>query len=63
MKKMLRFEKKDKLSLRFIGPFEIFGRIGLAVYKLALSPTLVTVHNVFHVSMLQKYTLNPTHII
>ncbi|XP_023522499.1 uncharacterized protein LOC111786480, partial [Cucurbita pepo subsp. pepo] len=31
--------------------------------KVVLSPTLAVVHNVFHVSMLRKYILNPTHII
>ena len=29
----------------------------------ALPPTLATVHNVFHVSMLRKYISDPIHII
>ena len=37
MKDVLRFEKKGKLSPRFVGPFEILERIGLVTYRLALS--------------------------
>ncbi|XP_022974918.1 uncharacterized protein LOC111475011 [Cucurbita maxima] len=61
--KVLRFEKKGKLSPRFVGPFEILKRIGAVAYRLVLPPTVATVHNVFHVSMLRKYTPDPTHII
>lgn len=46
MRKMLIFEKNDKLSPRFIDPFEILERIRPVSYKLALPPTLITVHNV-----------------
>ena len=55
MKGVMRFGKKDKLSLRFIGPFEILSRVGEVAYKLALPPSLSAVHPVFHVSMLRKY--------
>ena len=55
--------KRGKLSTRFIGPFEILERIRLVTYILALPPTLVTVDNVFHVSMLRKYTANPSHVV
>ena len=63
MRGVLRFGKKGKLSPRFIGPFEILERVGAVAYKIALPPNLATVHNVFHVSMLQKYTPDPTHVI
>ena len=58
---MIRFNKRDKLSLRYIGPFEILERVGTVAYRLALPPSLSSVHSVFHVSMLQKYTPDPTH--
>ena len=63
MKDVLRFGPKSKLSPRFIGPFEILERIGLIAYRLALPPSLSTVHNVFHVSILRKYMANLTHVI
>ena len=55
MKGVLRFGRKDKLSPRFIKPFEILERIGPVVCKLSLPPSLSGVHDVFHVSMLRKY--------
>ncbi|KAM6580005.1 hypothetical protein CsatA_003779 [Cannabis sativa] len=63
MKGVKHFGKKGKLSLRFIGPFEILERIGQVAYRLALPPTLSVVHNVFHVSMLRKYASDPMHIL
>ena len=33
------------------------------MYRLALPPSLLGVHAVFHVSMLRKYTLDPTYVV
>ncbi|KAL4035172.1 hypothetical protein IC575_003852 [Cucumis melo] len=63
MKGVLRFEKKGKLSPRFVGPFEILERVGPVAYRLALPPSLSAVHDVFHVSMLRRYVADPTHIV
>ena len=63
MRGVMRFGKKEKLSPRFIGPFEMLERVRVVAYRIALPPNLVAVHNVFHVSMLQKYTLDPTRVI
>ena len=60
---VIRFSKKGKLLPRYIGPFEVLERVGAIAYRLALPPSLSTVHEVFHVSMLQKYTPDPTHIV
>ena len=60
---MVRFDKQGKLSPRYIGPFEILVRVGTIVYRLALPPSLSGVHEVFHVSMLEKYTKDPTHVV
>ena len=62
-REVVRFVKQGKLSLRFIGPFEILERVGTAAYRLALPPSLSSVHEVFHVSMLRKYTPDPTHVL
>ena len=58
---VVRFGKRRKLSPRFIGPFEILKRVGTVAYRLALLPSMSGVHEVFHVSMLQKYTPDPVH--
>ncbi|KAL0546073.1 hypothetical protein IC582_015978 [Cucumis melo] len=63
MKGVLRFERRGKLSPRFVGPFEIIERIGPVAYRLALSPSLSIVHDVFHVSMLRKYMTDPSHVV
>ena len=60
---VVRFGKRGKLSPRFIGPLEILERIGTVAYRLALSPSMIGVHEVFHVSMLRKYTPDPAHVV
>ena len=60
---VIRFGKRGKLSPRYIGHFEVLERVGTVAYRLALSPSLSSVHEVFHVSMLRKYTPDPTHIV
>ncbi|KAA0047082.1 pol protein [Cucumis melo var. makuwa] len=63
IKGFLRFEKKGKLSPRFVGSFEILKRIGPVAYRLALPPSVSAVHDVFHVSMLRKYVADLTHVV
>ena len=48
---------------RFIGPFEVLEKVGAVAYRLALPLSLLGVHEVFHVSMLHKYTLDPAYIV
>ena len=60
---VVMFGKRGKLSPRFIGPFEILERIGTVVYRLALPPSMSGVHEVFHVSMLRKYTPDLAHVV
>ncbi|GJX65474.1 putative reverse transcriptase domain-containing protein [Tanacetum coccineum] len=54
-KGVMRFRKKGKSALRYVGPFEILERIGLVVYRLRLPNELSEVHDTFHVSNLKKY--------
>ena len=60
---VVRFGKRGKLSPRFIRPFEILKRVGAVVYRLALPPSMSGVHEVFHVSMLRRYTTDPAHVV
>ena len=62
-KGVVRFGKHGKLSPRFIGPFEILERVGTFAYRLALLPSMSGVHEVFHVSILRKYTPDPAHVV
>ena len=63
LRKILRFCKKGKLSLRFIGPYEVLERIGPVAYHLALPQELAKIHNVFHVSMLRRYRSDESYIL
>ena len=63
MKGVMRFGKRGKLTLRYIGPFEILNKIGNMSYRLALPPNLSHVHLVFHISMLRKYIPHPSHAL
>ena len=60
---MVRFGKRGKLALRYIGPFEVLTRVGTVAYQLALPLSLSGVNEVFHVSMLRKYTPDLAHIV
>ena len=59
----MRFDFRGKVSPRFVGPFEVLERMGKVTYRLALPPSLLGIHNVFHVSMLRKYVLDPSHVV
>jgi hypothetical protein len=49
-----RFTVRGKLAPRFIGPFKILEKRGEGAYQLELPPQLSDVHDVFHVSQLEK---------
>ena len=63
LKGVLRFERRGKLSPRFIGPYEIVSKVGPVAYKLKLPPELSRIHDTFHVSMLRKYIPDPSHVL
>jgi hypothetical protein len=62
-KGIVRFGATGKLSPRYIGPFVIIARVGRLAYRLQLPESMKGVHNLFHVSMLRKYFLDPEHKI
>ena len=61
-KGVLRFGSRDKLNPRFIGPYEIVIKVGPVAYKLKLLPELSRIPDTFHVLMLRKYILDPSHV-
>ena len=60
---VVRFGKRGKLLPRFVGPFEILERVGTVAYRLVLPPSMLGVHEVFHVFMLRKYTPDLAHVV
>ena len=56
MEVVMRFGKRGKLSVRYIGHFEILERVGPVEYRLTLPPNFFGVHPVFHVFMLKNIT-------
>ena len=57
------FKMKEKLKSRYIRPFKILQQVGEVAYRLALLQELSHVHDVYHIAMLRKYELNPSHLI
>jgi hypothetical protein len=54
VKGVKRFGVKGKLVPCYIGPFSILEKCGSVAYNLDLPPSLVRVHDIFHVSQLNK---------
>jgi hypothetical protein len=63
MKGVKRFGVKGKLSPHYIGPFPILEKCGKVAYKLELPPSLAGVHDIFHVSQLNKCLKAPVDVI
>ena len=63
MRGVVKFSKQGKLSPRFIGLFEILERVGTVAYRLPLPPSMSSVHEVFHVSKLRRYTPDLAHVV
>ena len=61
-RRSLKLGSCSKLEARYCGPFEILERIGHVAYMFSL-PTSMSIHNVFHVSLLKKYIPNANHVI
>ncbi|XP_061367196.1 uncharacterized protein LOC133310303 [Gastrolobium bilobum] len=52
-----------KLSLRFIGPYQISKHIGMMAYQLALPSNLSNIHDVFLLSQLRRYIPDESHVV
>jgi hypothetical protein len=49
-----RFKVKEKLAPRYVGPFKVISHKGEVTYQLKLPSQLSDIHDVFHVSQLNK---------
>jgi hypothetical protein len=58
-----RFGIKGNLAPHYISPFPVLARLGAVAYRLELPPSLVDMHNVFHVSQLKKCLKAPIDVI
>jgi hypothetical protein len=58
----LKLGSCTKMAAKLCGPFEIMDKIGLVAYMLALFASM-SVNNVFHVYLLNKYVHDPNHVI
>jgi hypothetical protein len=58
----LKLGNCSKLAARYCGTFEILERIGPVAYMIAL-PGSMSIHNVFHVSLLKKCIPDANHVI
>ncbi|XP_052878851.1 uncharacterized protein LOC128285388 [Gossypium arboreum] len=61
-KKVLRFKRKGKLGLIFIGPYKVIETIEPVAYRLRLLTKLEHIHDVFYMSKLKKYRSDPSYI-
>jgi hypothetical protein len=59
---LLRLGSFPKLAARYCGQFEVLEKIGPNAYMLALLASM-SIHNLFHVSLLKKYVPDPNHVI
>ncbi|XP_058783576.1 uncharacterized protein LOC131658281 [Vicia villosa] len=55
--------KSRKLKPCFICPFQIMERVGEVAYRIVLPLMLAYLHDVFHVSQLRKYIVDPSIVI
>jgi len=62
-RRVIRLGVSEKLSPRYICPFEILERVREVAYILALPPSLEGVHIVFYVSQLRRYIKNENHVL
>lgn len=55
----LKLRGSRKLNPRFVGPFKIIKKISDVAYKLQLTHPFDKIHDVFHVSLLKPFVIDP----
>ena len=51
---MIRFGKEGKLTPRYVGPYEIFQRVGKVACDLKIPSELNSIHPILHVYIIRK---------
>ena len=55
--------KSHKLTSYFIGLYQISEKVGDVAYQITFPPSLSNLQDVFHVSQLRRYIVDPSHIV
>ncbi|XP_050908809.1 uncharacterized protein LOC127122533 [Lathyrus oleraceus] len=55
--------KSRKLTLCFIGTYQISEKVGDVTYRITLSLSLANLHDVFHVSQLRRLIVDQSHVV
>jgi hypothetical protein len=59
----MKFGKGVKLSPRFVELVKVLEKKGHVAYQLVSLDSLMSMHNIFHVSVLQHYVSDLSHVI
>lgn len=63
LKHVARFGLQDKLSPKYIGPYEVQEKTGRVAYRIELQPELSGFLDIFHVTMLKNCWPDPKEIV
>ncbi|XP_050896067.1 uncharacterized protein LOC127102778 [Lathyrus oleraceus] len=55
--------KSRKLTPGLISQYQISEKVGDVAYRITLPPSLANLHDVFHVSQLRRYIVDPSHVV
>ncbi|XP_022843319.1 uncharacterized protein LOC111366863 [Olea europaea var. sylvestris] len=62
-KQLFKWHRMKLFMVKDVDDLFIGMKVGSMAYRLALSPELSAVHNVFHISMIKKYMHDPDHMV
>ena len=62
-KGVVRFKKHGKLGPKYIGSFRVLARVDQVAYRMDLPAELSQIHNTFHVSQLQKCSVDDSAVV
>ena len=63
MKRVMDFRQKGKLSPRYVRDFKVLEKVDTVTHRLALSPAMSGLHDIFHNLMLRKFVAHLEYIL